>query len=60
MTDLNIPHVLKTVLNDNRGQVLTEALCLGIEQCVLFYLNSLKQAEQRDLARMEEGVNHGL
>lgn len=44
------------VLLDNKGQVLTEALCLGIEHSVLYYVETLAAAE----SRMAEGVNHAV
>ena len=38
----DLQHTLRMVLNDNRGQTLTEALTLGIEASVEHYLRALK------------------
>jgi len=57
-------HVLRMVLNENRGNVLTEALGLGIEQAVMFYLSRLgteKTLEAPDLnqqwGEQDAGIN---
>lgn len=41
----DLQNVLRMVLNDNRGNTLTEALSLGIEQSVIHYLNAIKQPD---------------
>ena len=38
----DLQHTLRMVLNDNRGQTLTEALTLGIEASVEHYLRALE------------------
>ena len=39
----DLQHTLRMVLNDNRGQSLTEALTLGIEFSVEHYLRAIEQ-----------------
>ena len=48
MNPENLKHVLRMVLGDNKGQVLTEAMCLGLESAIVFYMNTFDAAEKRD------------
>jgi hypothetical protein len=38
----DIEHILAMVLNQNRGNVLTEALCVGISKTVASYYSQLQ------------------
>lgn len=57
MSHANVSHVLRMVLAENKGQVLTEALILGIDQSVLYYLNAVENSEN-EMKNMVE-VDHG-
>ena len=41
----NLTHVLRMVLGENKGQVLTEAMILGLEASITFYMNRITQSE---------------
>lgn len=34
-------HVLRMILNENKGNVLTEALCFGIEHSFVHYVEAI-------------------
>jgi len=44
-SDTDVSMVLRDVLISNQGNVITEAMGLGIERAVLFYLNQLRKPE---------------
>lgn len=46
----NLTNVLRMVLADNKGQVLTEALCFGMEHMIVSHMRVIEQAEQRAVA----------
>jgi hypothetical protein len=58
MTREDALHVVAMVLNDNRGNTLTEALCIGIRNTIEFYLNDLTRAEAA-MSAVAEGVKNG-
>jgi hypothetical protein len=50
----DLQHVMTMVLLDNKGQVLTEAMCLGIEASVFHYLRVLPSVAPADETPQEE------
>lgn len=40
----DLTHVLRMVLNDNVGQRITEALIIGIDQSVHYYLGEIQNS----------------
>lgn len=46
LTVADIKHVINMVISDNKGQVLTEALCIGIEQSIVHYCTRIQESAQ--------------
>lgn len=57
LTTLDVRHVCKMVLQDNKGQVITEALGIGLEEAIVFYCQRIHDDAQRaiQLAEKENG-----
>lgn len=58
-SEADIQHVLRMVLNDNRGNTLTEALGLGIESSVLHYLKQINMVAANAVAPSFLGEGNG-
>ncbi len=50
VTREDLTNVLNMVLADNRGNSLTEALCLGIERSVLLYVGKIEESTAKTCA----------
>lgn len=55
----NLSHVLNMVLYENKGQVLTEALIVGIERCVAHYMNAVESNEKAAVDAAGKENKHG-
>jgi len=60
LSPLTCGQILNTILRENRGNILSEALCVGIEQALIFYLTKHQERaeEMLRLAQKEKESNN--
>ena len=60
LSPIDVGQIMNMILRENRGNVLTEALCVGIETAAVFYCNKIKDGAEKglQLAEQEKEQNH--
>ena len=54
LTPIDAGHVVNMVLRENRGNILSEALCVGIERAVIFYCEKLQAGAEQGVKLMDQ------
>lgn len=54
LTPIDAGHVVNMVLRENRGNILSEALCVGIEKAVIFYCEKLQEGAENGVRLMNQ------
>lgn len=54
LSPTDVAFVVNMVLRENKGNMLSEALAIGIEQSVKFYCGKLKDGSEQGLRLLEQ------
>ena len=46
LTPLDVRNIANMVLRENRGNVLTEAMCIGLQETIVFYCEQIKKGAE--------------
>lgn len=52
----DVRHVVCMVLNENQGQVLTEAMRVGLENVIVHYCSNISRAAEKAAGEVESAI----
>jgi hypothetical protein len=58
LSPIDVRNIANMVLRENRGSLLTEALCIGIQETIVFYCEHLQAGAEKGLQLVEKETNH--